>query len=327
MESIEKISKMVKVRKVKSKGMKTETMRIFFRSIIAGIALLFTVSAAEAKLKGLPLMKTYKDYNLKKQNVESVKYSVYEPKGEGQNITKGELVDFTAEIFFDDKGYRNKEIVYNIATGKVDVSITWQYDEKAGTVIETRTDEKGELIARTEYLVNYKFNTVLARRYENIKDPVTEIVLTNILRYEELWTENAKKKSVNYKKTYFDFRDGVAIKQSISDEAMEKPYTLYLVLESLTAPIDYTWLYDYNEKALKASSGKTKKEPIYDGSRYEYKAKSKLLSAVLYYGADKVLKNETNYIYSFDEQKNWTEVIQNENSKPRFIVKRDIKYK
>jgi hypothetical protein len=289
------------------------------------VAVLFTFSG-EAKLKGLPVMKSYKNYNLKKPNVESLKYTVYAPKVVGETVTKGELTDFTAEIFFDEKGYRVKEIVCNM-DGEVDVIINWQYNETAGTVIEARTDKDGKLLARTEYLVNYKLNTVIARRYENIEDPVTKIVLTNVLRYEEQWTENAKKKTVTFKKTDFDFMDGVASRQSISEETMEKPYTLYLILENLTAPIDYTWLYDYNEKALKASSGKTKNEPIYDGSRYEYKTKGKLLSAVLYFEKDKILKDETNYTYSFDKQKNWTEVVQKENNSPRFIVQRDIKYR
>jgi hypothetical protein len=289
------------------------------------VAILF-VFAGEAKLKGLPRIKTYKDYNLKKPNVESLKYTVYAPKIEGETTAKGEIVDFTAEIFFDGKGNRVKEIAYNME-GIVDVNTVWVYNESAGTVIETRTDKDGEFLSRTEYLVNYKSNTVLARRYENFEDPATKIIKTNILAFEEVWTENAKKKTVNYKKTYFDFRDGVAAKQAISDEAMEKPYTLYSILEDLTAPIDFTWLYDYNEKAFKASSGKTKKEPIYDGSLYRYKAKSKLLSSVLYYDKDKILKNETNFIYTFDEQKNWTEVLQKENNTPKFIVKRDIKYR
>jgi hypothetical protein len=289
-------------------------------------AMLFAFSG-EAKLKGLPLMKNYKDYNLKKLNVESIKYAVYAPVVNGETVTKGELADFTAEIFFDKKGYRVKEIVYNMETGKVDVIINWQYNEAAGTVIETRTDEKGELLARTEYLVNYKLNTVLARRYQNIEDRSTKTVYPNVLIYEELWTENAKQKEVIFKKTHFDVRDGIASKQSISRETLEKPYTLYLILESMTAPIDYTWLYNYNEKALKASSSKSKKEAIYDGSKYEYKTKDKLLSSVLYYGSDKILKNETNFIYSFDGQKNWTEVIQKEDNKPVFIVRRDIKYR
>jgi hypothetical protein len=309
---------------VKSKNI-MRTMYIFVRSIIIIVAVLFTFSG-EAKLKGLPVMKNYKNYSLNKPNVESLKYTVYAPKVEGENVTKGELVDFTAEIFFDEKGYRVKEIVSDM-DGEIDVIINWQYDEKAGTVIETRVDKDGKLLARTEYLVNYKLNTVIARRYEDIEDPITQIVLTNVLRYEELWTENAKKKSVTFKKTDFDFRSGVAIRQSISEEPIEKPYTVYLILESLTAPIDYTWLYNYNEKALKASNRKSRKEPIYNGSRYEYKTKSKLLSAVLYFEEDKILKDETTFNYSFDEQKNWTEVVQKENNSPRFIVQRDIKYR
>jgi hypothetical protein len=211
--------------------------------------------------------------------------------------------------------------------GEVDVIINWKYNEAAGTVLETRTDKDGKLLVRTEYLVNYKFNTVLARRYQDIEDQKNDIVYTNVLVNEELWTENSKRKEVIFSKTQFDFRDGTAMKQSISTESMEKPYTLYSILESLTAPIDYTWLYNYNEKALKASSSKSKKEPIYDGSRYEYKAKSKLLNSVLYYGSDKILKDETSFIYSFDTQMNWTEVVQKENNKTVYIVQRDIKYR
>jgi hypothetical protein len=297
----------------------------FIKGIITVAAMLFVVSG-QAKLKGLPLMKSYKDYNLKKANVESLKYTVYMPVVEGDKTTKGEIADFIAEIFFDEKGYRIKEIVYNME-GDIDVIINWQYNETAGTVIETRTDKEGELLARVEYIVNYKFNTVLARRYQNIEDRNTQIVYPNVLVHEELWAENAKKKEAIFTKTYFDYRDGTAVKQSVSTESMEKPYTLYLILESMTAPIDYTWLYNYNEKALKASSSKSKKEPIYDGSRYEYKAKSNLLTGVLYYGKDKILKDEANFIYSFDNQKNWTEVVQKENNKPMFIVQRDIKYR
>jgi hypothetical protein len=290
------------------------------------VAMLFVFSG-EAKLKGLPLMKTYKDYNFKKSNIESLKYTVYTPVLDGDKVARGELADFTVEIFFDDKGYRFKEIVYNIGTGEVEVNINWEYNEAAGTVIETRTDGKGELLARTEYLVNFKLNTVVARRYQNISDHSTNTLLTNVLRYEELWTENAKQKSVTYKKTDFDYVDGLAIKQSISEESMEKPYTLYMILENLTAPIDYTWLIGYNEKSFKAANGKTRKEPVYDGSSFQYKAKSKLLGTILYYGSDKKLKNEVTFVYTFDDQKNWTEVIQKEDNKPTFIVQRDIKYR
>jgi hypothetical protein len=194
-------------------------------------------------------------------------------------------------------------------------------------VVEARTDMNTGLNSRVEYIVNYKLNTVFARKYEDIIDYITGAVMPDILMYEEVWTENAKKKSVTYKKTEFDIRDGIAIKQSISEETMEKPYTLYNILESLTATIDYTWLYDYSDRAFKAANGKTKKEPIFDGSRYEYKAKSKLLDRVLYFGNDKKLKNETVFVYSFDGKKNWTEVIQKEDGKPRFIVQRDIKYR
>jgi hypothetical protein len=288
-------------------------------------AILLALSG-EAKLKGLPVMKSYKDYNLKKSNVASLKYTVYAPVVDGDKVTKGELADFTAEIFFDDKGYRVKEIVTNME-GEVDVIIDWQYNEAAGTVLETRTDKDGKLLVRTEYLVNYKFNTVLARRYQDIEDQRNDIVYTNVLVHEELWTENSKQKTVTFKKTYFDVRDGVAAKQSISEESMTKPYTLYSILESLTAPIDYTWLYNYSYNTFKASNSKTKKEPIYDGSKYEYKAKSKLLSNILYYGSDKILKNETTFVYSLDNQKNWTEVIQKDDNKPVFIVQRDIKYR
>jgi hypothetical protein len=302
------------------------TVKIFRRIMIVAAAILFTFSG-EAKLKGLPVIKNYKNYNFKKPDVESLKYTVYAPKIEGETVTKGEVADFIAEIFFDEQGNRVKEIVYNMASGKVDVNINWQYNEKAGTVIETRTDANNELLARTEYLVNYKLNTVLVRRYENVFDPVTEVLLTNVLMYEELWTEDARHKKVLYKKTFFDYRDGVAMKQSISEETMEKPYTLYLILESLTAPIDYTWLYDYNEKSLKASSGKTKKELIFDGRIIEYKAKSKLLDRILYFDSDKNLKDDTTFVYTFDDKKNWIEVVQKESNKPRFIVQRDIKYR
>jgi hypothetical protein len=298
---------------------------IFRRSIMLAAAVLF-VFAGEAKLKGLPVMKNFKNYSFKKPDVESVKYTVYAAKVEGETVAKGDIADFIAETFFDDKGYRVKEIVYNME-GKVDVKISWQYNETAGTVVETRFDANDKLLTRTEYLVNFKLNTVIARGYEDIEDLANQITYSNVLRYEELWTENAKRKKVIFKKTHFDFKDGIASKQSISEEDMEKPYTLYLILESLTAPIDYTWLYDYNDKALKASSGKTKKEPIYDGSRYEYKAKSKLLSSILHFDKDKKLKNETNYIYTFDSRNNWTEVIQKENNSPKFIVQRDIKYR
>jgi hypothetical protein len=301
------------------------TIKIF-RKVLIIAAILFAFSA-DAKLKGLPVIKSYKDYSFKKPDIESLKYTVYAPKIEGETYTKGEVADFIAEIFFDEKGNRVKENVYNIESGKIDVVINWQYSEDAGTVLEVRTDMSTGLQSKTQYVVNYKLNTVVARRYEDIKDYTTNVIMPNILMYEELWTENAKKKSVTYKKTVFDITDGIAMKQSISEEAMEKPYTLYLILESLTAPIDYTWLYDYNEKALKASSGKTKKEPIYDGSRYEYKAKSKLLTSISYFGSDKKLNNETTFVYSFDEKKNWTEVVQKENDIPKFIVQRDVKYR
>jgi hypothetical protein len=193
--------------------------------------------------------------------------------------------------------------------------------------MEIRSDANGDIRSRVEYIVNYKLNTILARKYDNVRDEETGFIYPNILIYEERWEENSKQKTVKYKKTFFAFNDGAPAKQAISEESVEKPYTVYMVLESLTAPIDYSWLYNYSEKAFKASNGKTKKETIFDGSRYEYKAKSKLLSNVLYFGEDKILKNETSYTYSFDQQKNWIEVVQKENNTPSYIVQRDIKYR
>jgi hypothetical protein len=290
------------------------------------ITVVLTAFQADAKLKGLPMMKSYKDYNIAKNNVESLKYTVYTPKIEGDKVTKGEISDFSAEIFFDDKGYRVKEIVYDILSGNVEVNITWVYDESKGTVIETRSDAKGDLLERIEYLVNYKSKTVLARRYQNIQEE-KGIIIPNVLLYEELWTEDGRNKKVIFKKTDFDPSDGVASKQAISEEIMEKPYTLYLILENLTAHIDYTWLRSYNMKTFKALSKKTRKENIFDGSRYEYKAKSKLLREISYFESNEKLKNITTFTYSFDNFKNWTEVIQNEDGKPDFIVNRDIRYR
>jgi Holliday junction resolvase-like predicted endonuclease len=301
-------------------------MKFLGMKTIIVVAATLIAFGGNAKLKGLPVMKSYKDYNLVKQNVESIKYTVYAPKN-SETTEKGEIVDFTAEIFFDQKGYRVKEIIYSIQTGKIDVIVNWVYDEDAGVVIEARTDTSGKVLARTEYLVNYKTNTVLARRYQDIEDPITKIITPSILIHEELWSEDAKNKKVIFKKTYFDFRDGIAAKQAISEEVMEKPYTLFVILAELTAPIDYTWLYDYNIKMFKATNRKIKKEMIYDGSRYEYKSKSKLLSSIEYYGNDKKLKNITTFVYSKDKYKNWTEVIQKEDNKVMFIVNRDIKYR
>jgi len=299
--------------------------RIFKIMVIA--AVVFSTLPGEAKLKGLPTIKTYKDYNLGKKNVASVKYTVYAPKIEGETLTKGEIADFIAEIFFDESGNRTKEIVYHIETGALDVKIDWYYDEEKGTVSEVRTDSVGELLARTMYIVNYKANTVFARRYENIKDPVTEVLIPDVLLYEELWTEDSKKKTVTFKKTDFSIVDGTPIKQAITEYALAKPYTLYTILENETAAIDYSWLPDYRTKLLKTTSGNTKKEAIYDGTSYEYKAKKKLLSNILWYESDKKLKSEVTYTYSFDKQKNWTEVVQKENNNPLFIVNRDIKYR
>jgi hypothetical protein len=290
-------------------------------------AVVFSTFPGEAKLKGLPTIKTYKDYNLGKNNVASVKYTVYAPKIEGETVAKGEIADFIAEIFFDENGNRTKEIVYHIETGAVDVKTDWYYDDEKGTVSEVRTDSKGELLARTEYIVNYKINTVFARRFENIKDPVTEVLIPNVLLYDELWTENSKKKTVTFKRTDFSIVDGTAMKQAVAEYALAKPYTLYNILEDETAAIDYSWVPDYAAKLLKTTSGNTKKEPIYDGTSYEYKAKKKLLSNILFYGSDKKLKSEVTYTYSFDQQKNWTEVVQKENNNPLFIVSRDIKYR
>jgi hypothetical protein len=300
-------------------------MKIFKTVMVA--AAVTVALAGEAKLKGLPALKTYRDYNLKKNNVLSVKYGVFAPVVDGDKTVRGEPSDFACEVFFDEKGVRVKEIVYNIETGKPDVNIVWKYDEKAGTVVEVRTDGNGELLERREFLVNFKFGTVLVRKYKDIKDGATGVVYSNLLMEEELWTENPKKKSVKYKQTIFDIRDGKPMRQSVGEDVIEKPYTMYLMIDELTAPVDYTWLNSYAENTFKASNGKTKKEAIFDGSRYEYRIKSKLLSNILYFDANKNLKSETVYIYDFDRQKNWTQAVEKENDNPRFIVMRDIKYR
>jgi hypothetical protein len=293
------------------------------------IAAILIVGAGEAKIKGLPQIKNQKDYtlNLKGKKVESLKYTVYDAKVEGDTILKGEVADFIAEIFFDDKGNRNKEIVYHIETGEVEVDINWQYNEDAGTVIESRFDKKGDMTSRYEYVVNYTLNTVVARKYENLRYGIPPTLRENILMYEEIWTEEAKKKRLKRKKTTYSIADGQAMRQLISEEILEKPYSALWIIESLSAPIDYTWLYDYSDKTFRAANRKTRKEEGFNGGWYEYKAKKGLVNKMLQYEKGKILRNESKFEYSFDDQNNWTQVIQIDNNKPKYVVQRDIKYK
>jgi hypothetical protein len=295
--------------------------------IVTVTAAMFFILQGEAKLKGLPTIKSYKDYNIAKNNVESVKYTVYSPKLEEGVAVPGEVADFIAEFFFDKKGKKIKEKIYHIETGKLESTVNWVYNEKDGTVTQTRTDGKNEQIYRIEYIVNYKGGTVLSRKYENFTDLYTGEERFNVFTTEELWTENTKVKTIRYEKTLYSLATGEAVRRSIKEYSLEKPYTLYTTLDDLTAPIDYTWEPDYREKLFKATNSKIRKEDIYDGTQNEYKAKKKLLSNILTYDNSKKMKNEITYIYKYDKKKNWIEVIQKEGDNPQFIVIREINYR
>lgn len=293
------------------------------------VVAIFFVLAADAKIKGLPQIKNLKDYNinLKGKKVESLKYTVYAANVDGQKVEKGQISDFIAEIFFDNNGNRFKENVYHIETGEIEVKINWTYNPDAGTVIESRVDKKDNLVTRYEYIVNYDLNTVVVRKYENILLQNPPVLKENVLIFDDVWTENSRKKLLKRVNTYYSVVDGIAIKQIISEEDLVKPYTALKLIESLSAPIDYTWLYDYSDKTFKSLNRKTRKENGFNGDWYEYNAKKNLLQSVFHFEKGKILKNESRFEYSFDDQNNWTEIIQYENNKPRFIVQRDIKYK
>ncbi|MDR1926661.1 MAG: hypothetical protein LBQ13_03150 [Endomicrobium sp.] len=288
---------------------------------------MFFILQGEAKLKGLPTIKSYKDYNIGKNNVESLKYTVYSPKLENGVAVPGEIADFIAEIFFDDKGNKIKEKVYHIETGKLESTTNWTYNEKDGSVIQTRTDSKNEQVYRIEYIVNYKGGTVLSRKYENFTDINTGEARFNVFTTEELWTENAKTQTLKYEKTLYSLVTGEAVRRSTREYPLEKPYTLYTTLDEITTPIDYTWEPDYREKLFKATNSKTRKEDIYNGTQNQYKAKKKLLSNILTYDSNKKLQSEITYIYKYDKKKNWIEVLQKEGDNPQFIVIREINYR
>lgn len=297
----------------------------FLKSVTLIMAFFFAFSA-DAKLKGLPFIKSYKDYNLSKKNVAYIKYNVYSPIQQGDNVVPGEPADFTAEMFFDGNGNKVKEVVYHIATGKVDLTTIWVYNEKEGTVVQTRTDEKGEFLSRTESFVDFKGHKVLSRTYENITDPITKEDFPNVLRYEDSWVEDTKKKTASFKRTHFNHKDKVAERQTIKEFPVSKPYSLYTVIFDAVAPIDYTWLPDYSDKALKATSKNTRNEQIFDGTKYKYVLKKKLLNKIEQYDPDGKQELMTDYVYTLDKQKNWSQVIQYENNNPKYIVVRDIKY-
>jgi len=311
-------------------------MKIKLRRSIVFVLAFFFAFSGEAKLKGLPFMKSYKDYSISKKNVKSVKYTVYSPQVDGaKEITnsldgqkfKGEISDYIVEIFFDDNGNRNKEIVYHIETGAVEISSTWNYNEKDGTMILTRTDGKGELIIRQEFVVNYKAGTVLIRSYQNLVDPNTFQIVPNVLVYEELWTENTKNKKASHKKAVFSFADGSVSDMTLREYNLEKPYAMYHLMEDNSSFVDYTWIPNYSSALFKASNSKMKKENIFDGTRYEYSAKKKLLSSVLKYSKEGNLIGKSDYSYSYDKNKNWVQAIQKEFDKLFYIVLKDIEYR
>jgi hypothetical protein len=299
---------------------------MYKKLLVLSFTVLFVCFAAvaDAKLKGLPTIKSYKDYTLNKNNVASVKYTVHVPVVNGDEITPGDIADFTAEIFFDDKGNRVKEVIYHIETGKVEMTYEWTYNEQTGSVTLARTDAKGDITAREDYIVSPKQGTVTVRRYENVT-LADGSVKPNVLIYDELWTE-AKKEAV-YRKTFYSVTDGIASRQSIKKYPIDKPYTLYRIMDETTAPVDYTWLPDYSARLFKASNGKTRNEAIYNGSTNKYEAKKKVLHAVSTVDADRKLRNITTYNYRYDRNKNWTQLVQYENSLPAYVVVRDIKYK
>jgi hypothetical protein len=284
-----------------------------------------SVSQSDAKLKELPAVKSFKNYSIAKNNVNSVKYTIYEPAVSNGVATKGNMADFAVEIFFDALGNRTREIVYHIETGNIETITSWTYNQADGTVVESRTSARNEPIYRIEYLLNKKAGTVLAKKFESITD--NEGNRRDVFVSEELWSELPKSKAVSCKKTLFSLSDGRATRQSLKELPVEKPFTLYTLMDEYSAPVDCVWLSDYLTRLLKTTSGKSRKEQIFDGTSVQYAAKKKLLASVKNFGIDKKLTHETTYSYELDKNKNWVKLLQKDADKPKFIVERTINYR
>ncbi|MDR2467080.1 MAG: hypothetical protein LBD35_06770 [Prevotellaceae bacterium] len=297
----------------------------FTRSAFAVLLIALFVSRGDAKLKELPAIKSFKNFSIAKNNVSSVKYTVYEPVVSNGAATKGNMADFAVEIFFDASGNRTKEIVYHIETGKIETITSWSYNQTGGTVVESRTNARNEPIYRIEYLLNKKAGTVLAKKFESITDKDGERY--EIFVSEELWSELPKSKAVSCRKTLFSPADGKATRQSLKELPVEKPFSLYTLMDEYSAPVDCVWLSDYLTKLLKTTSGKSRKEKIFDGTSVQYAAKKKLLVSVKNFGTDRKLTRETAYSYELDANKNWVKLLQKNADKPEFIVERTINYR
>ena len=297
----------------------------FTRMACAMFCFALCINQGHAKLKELPAIKNFKNFSIAKNNVNSVKYTVYEPVQLNGATAKGDRADFAVEIFFDALGNRSKEIVYHIETGNIETITTWIYNVADGTVLESRANARNEPLYRIEYLLNKKAGTVLAKKFESAIDKDGNRY--DLFASEELWSELPKSKAVSCKKTLFSPSDGKATRQSLKELPVEKPFSLYTLMDEYSAPIDCVWLSDYLTKLLKTTSGKSRKEKVFDGTSIQYAAKKKLLASVKNFGTDKKPTHETTYSYEFDTNKNWIKLLQKDADTPKFIVERTINYR
>lgn len=281
--------------------------------------LLFAVES-NAKPKALPSVRDFKSFNLKKNNVEKLTYKVYEPDGK-------ELADFPVEFNFDLQGNRIKEVIYHIENKKTEAVVTWDYNTTAQTVIQIRLDTLSEQIWKRNYTQKAKPTTVDMKFYEPWFDEVKSEKHFEILSYEDLWTDIPKRKVVEQVRTTYSLDRGIISKKSTREFAVTKTQTIYDLIDMANATNDYTWLPLYEEDSKKSLTKSTRTEPLFDGTKFTYAAKKKLLSEKSKFNKDGSLNIKTTYAYEYDKDGNWVKLIQSENGKARFTVVREIVYR
>ena len=299
----------------------TSRMCVKFGIVIFTLCLVLN---SEAKPKSLPAVKNYSQYDLSSNNVSKMKLTVYAPQIDGDKVEAQGLRDFPVEIFFDDKGNRIKEIVYDILSGNPAYTMNFEYDAKKGTSGEYCMDSLNTQIWKKIYSVE-KDGSIRVKKYERWFNEQTEEIIPELLTYEMVWKEAPADKQYLYVKYRYDSRQTVAMR-------MEKKYpisngvSIYDMMDDIDGDGYYVWLPIFMREYAKAKNKKSRVEE-YRLGKTVYKYESKRLTEKSEYDSEQKLETKSIYKYESDKKNNWNKLIQYRNSLPVYIVTRELEYK
>ncbi len=261
----------------------------------------------------------WSEYNLKGK-VKSFTEISYEAIDRFGKIELGDKrVDFefilhnNAEYLFDNNGNKIEESLY-FDDGSLRYKVIYKYDNNGNKIEENLYFDDGNLDTKLINLYDNKGNMIEA----NVYTPYGSLEDKYTFKYDEMRNRIEEKQycsddRLRIKRTYKYDNKGNMIEEKWQDFDSFKTKK-------------YVYKYDNKgniiEKYRYASDGSLDRK-----SSYKYDNNGNMIKMKdSYHNDNAMLENKYTFEYYYDEQGNWTRRIQFENSIPKYILVREIKY-